>query len=194
MLDEDQVIISAAERSLLSSLIGQNFVSVSGGAANDHQLGDSIIVSAGSQILSCQFSFTSKALSENDVEDFPMLSISKLDDFESVSDSRPARFEGNNFGGSIIKDVVLVRCKLQLNIRDAPLAHLEYDRGIVIQFENGAVTFINLSDFDVIALLDSTNKFDLSMVSPPQTCREDTYWETWTSTDSFISLGAETLN
>ena len=194
MLNEDQVTISVEERFLLRSLIGASFLSLGGDAVNEHQLGDSLVVNVGSQVVNCHFSFTPKAVSENDVEDFPKLSISKLDDFPSVNGSMPVTFAGNSFAGEIVKDVILVRSKLQLTVKDAPLAHLEYDRGVALQFEKGAVTFINLTDFDVIALVDFIQDFDPSMISPPQTCREDTYWESWSSTDSFISLGTELLD
>ncbi|CAB4953345.1 unannotated protein [freshwater metagenome] len=163
--------LATSEINQLRNLIGEELRFVGGENLDAYSLAESIVVStdSGGTKISC-------GLTDGDFEGFEdeypifmarkasAVEIKKIEDLGNVNLS---------LSGSRISGVTLVREIITCKLLGETSWMLESDIGLVIHFKHAAVSFVNLTDYDIVCRLSVHSNFEPSDLPSTKTLQEN---------------------
>jgi hypothetical protein len=184
--------LATSEQNQLRNLIGEELRFVGGENLDAYSLAESIVVStnSGGTKVSC-------GLTDGDFEGFeeeyPILRVRKA----SAVELKKIEMLGTvnlTFAGSRITGVSLVREVLTCTLLGEKSWMLETDIGLVIHFEHAALSFVNLTDYDIVCKLASHSNFDPSELPKTKTLQENDLVNSYEVSRTFVPLGKGVLD
>lgn len=182
-------IMPISDLKLLSGLVGQQLQYVGGENLDVHSLAESIIVATESSETKFFFGLTDGNF-EGFEDEYPLLGAVKASELQIAAIERIGNFNVT-FAGSVITGVSLVRDLIACRHLGSKTWSLETDMGLVIHLGQSAISFVSLTDYDIIGKLAFHSSFDASELPIAKTLQESDLVNTYEVSRVLISLPKE---
>lgn len=178
--------LSISELELLSDLVGQQLQFVGGENLDVHALAESIVVATESNETKILIGLVDDKF-EGFEDEYPVLGVVKASTAQKDAIERLGNFNVT-FAGSVISDVSLVRDVINCRHLGSTIWSLETDMGLVIHLGQAAISFVNLTDYDIVGKLAFHPRFDPSELPSAKTLQENDLVNTYEVSRGLVSL------
>lgn len=181
--------LSIAEIHMLSGLVGQHLKFVGGENLDAYSLAESIVVASESDAAKIFFGLTDAKFEGFD-DEYPLLGVVKpsksdQDMIEKLGNFNVALTGLEITGVSILRDVITSK-----HLGSTSWT-LQVDMGVIVHLGQAAISFVNLTDYDIVCKLTFHADFDPSELPSSKTLQESDLVDNYEVSRLLISVPKE---
>lgn len=163
-------VLQSGDALKLNGLVGQDLLFVGGSNLDANSLAESLVFCTAGRSVKVAFTLAIDNF-EGFEEDYPSLSISEVRNSELGAIQNKGTLN-LTFQGSTINEIQIVREVTTFEHMGVLSWKLVADVGVVLRLGSRAISFLNLTDFDVVGALSFHSNFDVSQLDTSDTLNE----------------------
>ncbi len=183
--------LESAQLTLLKDLVGKELRFVGAENLDAYSLAESMVIAAYSSNVKFSCGFTNGDFEGFD-DDYPLFRVTEASKFQLEKIEEIGNFNVT-FSGEPITGISLLREVTTCEVLGSPSWVLESDIGLVIHFGQGAISFINLTDYDIVCRLDYHSNFEVSSLPRTKSLQKSDLVNTYEVSRELVPLLAEEL-
>jgi hypothetical protein len=184
-------LLETVQLNLLKDLVGQELRFVGAENLDAYSLAESVVIATDSSNVKFSCGFT-KGDFEGFDDEYPLFSAAKASKLQLEKIEKIGNFNVT-FSKARITEISLLREVATCEVLGSPSWVLESDMGLVIHFGQGAISFVNITDYDIVCRLDFHSNFDASALQRTKSLQESDLVNTYEVSRVLVPLSEEVL-
>ena len=183
--------LETTQLTLLKDLVGKELRFVGAENLDAYSLAESVVIATYSSNVKFSCGFTNGDFEGFD-DEYPLFRAAEASKLQLEKIEEIGNFNVT-FSGARITGISLLREVTTCEVLGSPSWVLESDMGLVIHFGQGAISFLNLTDYDIVCRLDFHSIFDASSLPRTKSLQKNDLVNTYEVSRELVPLYEEEL-